>query len=386
MGMDHDSARGTTNGRRSMGDDPAVRRGTDAMARTDEVPATPVQLGRLVRARRSALGLSQAELAHKIGTSRYNVARIEEGQHPNPEVLRRLVASLGAESVPGQPGVASGRGLATGNGARARRTPRRPGVFLLCVIGAIAVSLSGISLFSRGGSGDSFDGSAFGNQGVLGASAGEGGNQVAAAGTLVGSVAIGELNGGAARCDTGGGAAGTPAALAYGIQSIPWIDNFANYISIQVCGPDSRITTAGVSRGSATDGLNAGSRAVPAGSPGGSASGSPGGSPSTHPGHSSGGSVLGSAGSQGGSPSLNPANVLGGNPTGSAGGGQGSPVSGGSVGGNIPKNPIPKNPVTGAVPKNPVAGAGNAVGNVVNTVGDTVNNVGSSLGKTLKTP
>lgn len=60
------------------------------------------QLARLVIARRGALGLSQKELAARMGTSHSAISRIEGGQHPTSvETLRRLAAALETRLVVG---------------------------------------------------------------------------------------------------------------------------------------------------------------------------------------------------------------------------------------------------------------------------------------------
>lgn len=59
--------------------------------------------GRLVAVRRAGLGLRQEDLAARIDTSQANVARIEEGQPPSTETLRRLAAVLHIESGTGAP-------------------------------------------------------------------------------------------------------------------------------------------------------------------------------------------------------------------------------------------------------------------------------------------
>lgn len=55
------------------------------------------EVGRQVAARRARLGLSQADLASIIDTSQSHVARIEEGQPPSTETLKRLAAALNME-------------------------------------------------------------------------------------------------------------------------------------------------------------------------------------------------------------------------------------------------------------------------------------------------
>ena len=56
----------------------------------------------MVIARRSALGLSQKELAARMGTSHSAISRIESGQHATTvETLRRLATALDTRLVVG---------------------------------------------------------------------------------------------------------------------------------------------------------------------------------------------------------------------------------------------------------------------------------------------
>jgi transcriptional regulator with XRE-family HTH domain len=54
--------------------------------------------GRLVAVRRAALGLSQEDLAARMGTSQANIAGIEHGRPPSLETLERLAVALAAKS------------------------------------------------------------------------------------------------------------------------------------------------------------------------------------------------------------------------------------------------------------------------------------------------
>jgi DNA-binding XRE family transcriptional regulator len=55
-----------------------------------------VRLGRLVRARREALGLSQTDLAHRAGLTQGAVSRVEIGRaRPHAHTIERLRAALG---------------------------------------------------------------------------------------------------------------------------------------------------------------------------------------------------------------------------------------------------------------------------------------------------
>jgi ribosome-binding protein aMBF1 (putative translation factor) len=59
-------------------------------------------LARIVIRRRGQLGLSQAELAQRMGTSYSAISRIESGQHPTTvQTLRRLAAALDTHLVVG---------------------------------------------------------------------------------------------------------------------------------------------------------------------------------------------------------------------------------------------------------------------------------------------
>jgi len=60
------------------------------------------QLARLVILRRGQLGLSQADLARRMGTSASVVSRIETGQHPtNTATLKRLAEALDGRALLG---------------------------------------------------------------------------------------------------------------------------------------------------------------------------------------------------------------------------------------------------------------------------------------------
>ena len=59
-------------------------------------------LARIVLMRRSALGLTQAELAARMGTTASAISRIESGQHAtSPPTLKKLADALGARAVLG---------------------------------------------------------------------------------------------------------------------------------------------------------------------------------------------------------------------------------------------------------------------------------------------
>jgi ribosome-binding protein aMBF1 (putative translation factor) len=60
------------------------------------------QLARIVVVRRARLGLSQNELAGRMGTTASVISRIESGQHrTSAETLRRLAKALGGSAVVG---------------------------------------------------------------------------------------------------------------------------------------------------------------------------------------------------------------------------------------------------------------------------------------------
>lgn len=59
-------------------------------------------LARIVIARRQALGLTQQELAERVGTSHSVISRIESGQHPTSvTTLRRLAEAFQTHLVVG---------------------------------------------------------------------------------------------------------------------------------------------------------------------------------------------------------------------------------------------------------------------------------------------
>lgn len=60
------------------------------------------ELARLVIRHRAALGISQEELARRVGTSHSAISRIESGRHKTSvETLRRLARALGVRLVVG---------------------------------------------------------------------------------------------------------------------------------------------------------------------------------------------------------------------------------------------------------------------------------------------
>jgi transcriptional regulator with XRE-family HTH domain len=60
--------------------------------------APPKEVGRRVRLRREALGLSQQALASQAGLAIRTVANVERGQDATMDTLRRLADVLGASA------------------------------------------------------------------------------------------------------------------------------------------------------------------------------------------------------------------------------------------------------------------------------------------------
>jgi len=60
------------------------------------------ELARIVIMRRAALGLTQAELAARMGTTASAISRIESGQHAtSPQTVKKLADAFGARAVLG---------------------------------------------------------------------------------------------------------------------------------------------------------------------------------------------------------------------------------------------------------------------------------------------
>ena len=60
------------------------------------------ELARIVIMRRAALGLTQAELAARMGTTASAISRVESGQHAtSPQTLKKLADAFGARAVLG---------------------------------------------------------------------------------------------------------------------------------------------------------------------------------------------------------------------------------------------------------------------------------------------
>ena len=79
------------------------RRQASAAYRAELERLAPFEaIARMVIARRTALGLTQRELADRMGTSHSAISRIESGQYPaTPDTLRRLAHALGERFVMG---------------------------------------------------------------------------------------------------------------------------------------------------------------------------------------------------------------------------------------------------------------------------------------------
>jgi ribosome-binding protein aMBF1 (putative translation factor) len=76
-------------------DDPEFRAEYERLAPYEE-------LARIVIMRRAALGLTQAELAARMGTTASAISRIESGQHAtSPQTLKKLGVAFGARAVLG---------------------------------------------------------------------------------------------------------------------------------------------------------------------------------------------------------------------------------------------------------------------------------------------
>jgi ribosome-binding protein aMBF1 (putative translation factor) len=60
------------------------------------------ELARIVIMRRGTLGLTQAELAARMGTTASAISRIESGQHAtSPQTVKKLANAFGARAVLG---------------------------------------------------------------------------------------------------------------------------------------------------------------------------------------------------------------------------------------------------------------------------------------------
>lgn len=78
-----------------------ARRSAEYRAEQDRL-APYEALARIIVRHRLALGLTQQELATRMGTSHSAISRMESGQHPTkPETLRRLARALEIRFVMG---------------------------------------------------------------------------------------------------------------------------------------------------------------------------------------------------------------------------------------------------------------------------------------------
>jgi transcriptional regulator with XRE-family HTH domain len=86
-----------------VGDARARRAGNSAAYRAEQRRLAQFEnLARLVIKHRAALGLSQQELAERVGTSHSAISRIESGRHKTSvETLQRLAEALGLRLVLG---------------------------------------------------------------------------------------------------------------------------------------------------------------------------------------------------------------------------------------------------------------------------------------------
>ena len=87
----------------SVEDDNASQRARSAKYRETQDRLRPFeQIARVVIMRRAHLGLTQQELADRMGTTKSVISRIESGQHRSgTDTLRRLAEALGGHAVIG---------------------------------------------------------------------------------------------------------------------------------------------------------------------------------------------------------------------------------------------------------------------------------------------
>lgn len=77
-------------------------RKNDAYRKEQERLAQFEQLARLVINHRAAVGISQKELAHRVGTSYSAISRLESGRHKTSvDTLQRVAEALGLKFVAG---------------------------------------------------------------------------------------------------------------------------------------------------------------------------------------------------------------------------------------------------------------------------------------------
>lgn len=372
MALTHDTPTGaSTSGKRAAG---------------SPNPAN-VHFGRLVAARRLELGLSQEELAGRMGTSQSVVGKIEDGEPLSTEVRQRLIDALDIEPET-WPALKKGRKATKTGVALAAATlaalwlsavvvdagwPRIGlavaavaalwlSAFLLeragsvrvpaTAVTAVWISLIGVFLIFNGGAPE------VGNGGVGGIGAAVAGplalpqSDDGGADAVLNSSASGDGTSGEAvsalpavslsdqvgRCDSPGAAASAPAkVLARGIDPFPWTGTHIIYGRSLACGARPAITLAGLRAATASSGMYTASRRNSL------ATRSQEGSPSA---------------GQGGSPSA-----------------VGSPSANNSAVNSVTK--------PGSGGSRPIGNTVNSVGNTVDSVGNTVNN---SLGHVLDTP
>lgn len=78
------------------------RRANPEYARIESSLAPYEQVARIIIRHRMALGITQEQLAKKVGTSNTAISRLESGRHPTkPETLSRIAAALGMRFVMG---------------------------------------------------------------------------------------------------------------------------------------------------------------------------------------------------------------------------------------------------------------------------------------------
>lgn len=87
----------------SVADDLEAKRARSPRLRRAHDRLQPLeQLARVIILRRARLGLSQQNLAERMGTTASVISRIESGQHrTTTETLRRLAEALGGHAVVG---------------------------------------------------------------------------------------------------------------------------------------------------------------------------------------------------------------------------------------------------------------------------------------------
>jgi HTH-type transcriptional regulator / antitoxin HipB len=93
---------------------------------TKIIVRTPQDIGALIRSRRRALGLSQADLAGKLGISRLWITEIERGKPRASLVLvLQALSALGLELVTDDEGKGARQSLSTSNDVLMKEMQRR---------------------------------------------------------------------------------------------------------------------------------------------------------------------------------------------------------------------------------------------------------------------